>query len=93
MFLSDIDSRVEALCQSIWAQWLTYLEPSHVYIYKEGVSSMNLESYEDLLIVCYYFCLTGGSLMVLACFKMVLSMSDIRLCQRKEYQLIILFRV
>ena len=37
------------------AQWLTYLEPSRVYIFKKGVSSMNLELYEVLLAVCYCF--------------------------------------
>ena len=59
---------VAALGQRILDQWLTYLESSHLHIYKEGDFAMNLVLHKDLLVVCYCFSWTGGSAMVLTYF-------------------------
>ena len=65
-------------------QWLTYLKPSHVHIDKQGDFIINLELHEDQLNAGHCSSCTGGSAKVSTCLKIVLSMLDIGVCQKKE---------
>ena len=52
-------TQVVALALRILDQWLTYLEQSHLHIYKEGDFGMNLDLREDLF-SAYYWWFSNG---------------------------------